>query len=196
VADPISNSFAGLPEIIRSFIAVPIPDEVLAQLSGIQQQLKRKFQKVSWTRPTAMHLTLQFLGDIKSTRLPELMSVMSDATRELSAFDVELSGVGSFGNRVLWVGVKRGVEPLTFLANALRRATKGFGDHDEERAFSAHVTLGRCRTPARDAGKILSEVTVPRLTPWRVDDCELIRSEPSPQGSRYTTLARFPLRAD
>ena len=181
---------------MRAFIAVPIPDEVLAQLAGLQQRLRREFQNISWTRPAAMHLTLQFLGDIKSTRLPELMGVLSDATREFSAFDVDLSGVGEFGNRVLWVGVKRGVEPLTCLANSLRGATKGFGGHDEERAFSAHVTLGRYRTPARNAGKILSRVNVPPLTPWRVHHCELIRSELSPAGSRYTTLARFPLRAD
>lgn len=196
MADPLSSFHADLPEIIRAFIAVRIPEEVLAQLGGIQQQFKRNFPKVSWTRPEAMHLTLQFLGNIKSKRLPELKDAVADATREVSAFVVELAGVGSFGNRVFWVGLKRGAEPLTRLANSLRGVTTDFDVPEEARAFNAHVTLGRLRTPARGISKILSGVEVPPFMPWRVDHLELIRSELSRNGSRYTTLARFPLRQD
>src|SRR5215207_4226573 len=115
-----------LPEKIRAFIAVRIPDEVLAQLAAVQEQLKQNFQDVSWTRPEAMHLTLLFFGNIDSVRLPELLQAIENATHEFSAFDIELSGIGSFNNRVLWVGIERGVRSLGDLATALRDATKGF----------------------------------------------------------------------
>ena len=53
-----------LPEKIRAFVAVRIPETVLAQLASVQQQLKGKFSDVSWTRAEAMHVTLQFLGNV------------------------------------------------------------------------------------------------------------------------------------
>jgi RNA 2',3'-cyclic 3'-phosphodiesterase len=185
---------AVLPERIRAFVAVRIPDEVLSQLGAIQQQLKRKFPEVSWTRAEAMHVTLRFLGNIESARLPELDGALRGATGGFSAFDLELSGIGSFGNRVLWAGIKRGAEPLTLLANSLRPAASTFSAHEEERPFNAHVTLGRFRRPERGVARILAELKAPQFGSWRVDHFELIRSELSPQGARYTALAEFPLQ--
>ncbi|HWN93955.1 MAG TPA: RNA 2',3'-cyclic phosphodiesterase, partial [Methylomirabilota bacterium] len=119
-----------LPERIRSFIAVPVPDSVRAQLKELQQRLKQELDDVSWTRPEAMHLTLQFLGNIESARLPELETSLREATRHFTSFELALGGIGSFGNRVIWIGIKHGVEPLRQLADAVRRAAHPFTDHD------------------------------------------------------------------
>ena len=182
-----------LPETVRAFVAVRIPEAVLAQLVSVQQQLKRKFSDVSWTRAEAMHLTLQFLGNIKSARLPELQAALRQATKQIPSFEMELAGLGSFGNRVLWVGVSRGAESLTDLAEAVRRATKGLGTHEEERGFNAHVTLGRFRRPFRGGDVGLREFGAPHSGLWQVSAVALIRSELSPRGSRYATLAAAPL---
>jgi 2'-5' RNA ligase len=185
----LNANMSDLPERIRAFIAVRIPEAVLAQLISAQDQLKRKFAGVSWTRAEAMHVTLQFLGNVESARLPELQTALRRATAQIQSFDMELAGLGSFDNRVLWAGVIRGTEPLSGLAEAVRRATKGFGAHKEERAFSAHVTLGRFRRPGRGVAAALREIPAPAFGLWRVGEIELIRSELSPHGSRYTTLA-------
>jgi 2'-5' RNA ligase len=182
-----------LPEKIRAFIAVRIPEAVLAQLVSIQQQLKPRFSDVSWMRAEAMHVTLQFLGNIESTLLPELETALRQATEQIPPFEIELAGLGSFGSRVLWVGVRRGAEPLTRLAEAVHGATKGFGAHEEERPFNAHVTLGRFRKPARGISQVLREVAAPNFGSWSVNHFELIRSELSPKGARHMTLRAFPL---
>jgi RNA 2',3'-cyclic 3'-phosphodiesterase len=141
-----------------------------------------------------MHLTLLFLGNIESARVPELIPALRDAAGKGNAFEVELSGIGSFGNRVLWAGVRRGAEALTRLANSVRSSAQAFATHEEERPFNAHVTLGRFRRPARGVAKVLSALPGPHFDSWHVDHFELIRSELSPQGARYTTLAVCPLR--
>ena len=183
-----------LPKKIRAFVAVRISETVLGQLVSAQQQLKSKFSGVSWTRAEAMHMTLQFLGNIESARLPELQTALRQATEQIPSFEIELAGLGSFGNRVLWVGVNRGAEPLTRLAEAVRRATKGLGVQEEERPFNAHVTLGRFRQTARGVSKVLREAAAPNFGSWRVNEFELIRSELSPNGARHTMLLTFPLR--
>ena len=182
-----------LPERIRAFIAVRIPQAVIAQLVSAQEQLKRKFNDVSWTRAEAMHVTLQFLGNIQSARFAEMEAALKQATERIPAFEIELTGLGSFGNRVLWAGITRGAQPLAELAESVRRAMKGFGVHEEERAFNAHVTLGRFRRPHPGVTVRLRELARRDFGSWRVQEIELIRSELSPHGARYTTLAIAPL---
>lgn len=182
-----------LPEKIRAFIAVRLPDSVRAQVAEVQRQLKPNLPDVTWTRPEAMHLTLQFLGDIESHAVTNLGHSLRDDTRALVAFDLQLAAVGSFGNRVLWIGLARGEEPLQQLAAAVHQATGEFAAHQEARAFHPHVTMGRCRRPVRGLNAALREVRLPDFESWRANEFELIRSELSPHGSRYTILDHVPL---
>src|SRR5688572_8895208 len=180
---------AELPPNIRVFIAVRIPDRVRARLANVQQQLRRELGDASWTRPEAMHLTLQFLGDIQSSRLPELQSALLTSARGPVPFELALGPFGHFANRVLWIGLERGTECLTELTNAVRQVTQSFGGREENRAFNAHVTLARMRRPLQGLGAALGKVALPAFEAWRVTEFALIRSELSPHGSRYTTLA-------
>ena len=184
-----------LPERIRAFIAVPVPESVRAGLHAFQQRLKRELSEVSWTRPEAIHLTLRFLGNIESARLDALKGALAHGTSNLQAFKLALGPAGSFGNRVIWVGLAEGIEPLTTLAKRVRIAAEPFSAHEESRAFSAHVTLGRLRRPGRGMNAKLMKFPSPRGEPWIANRFELIRSELSPHGARYTTLAEFPLRS-
>jgi RNA 2',3'-cyclic 3'-phosphodiesterase len=164
-----------LPPLIRAFVAVRLPEETVARLAEFQMKLRPLFREASWTRPEAMHLTLRFLGNIESARVNDLTAELLVATRLKAPFSLELGAIGQFGNRVLWVGVQSGSEPLARLAEVVREACAGYGAHE------------------RGAGARLREVKAPSFATWQVNDVELIRSELSPRGSRYTTLAMVPL---
>src|SRR5688572_21085411 len=96
-----------------------------------------------------MHLTLQFLGNIPSTGLPALTNGLELVATRHRSFSLVLGGAGAFSNRVLWVGMQEGAEPLKQLAEAVGEATNAFAAHHEEREFNAHMTLGRLREPMR-----------------------------------------------
>jgi 2'-5' RNA ligase len=138
-----------------------------------------------------MHITLQFLGDVKSANLPRLANDLTGITKLTAGFDLELSGVGCFSSRVLWAGIGAGSDSLNRLAHAVRGVATRLGAHDEKREFNAHVTLGRFREPTRGVSALLREKGPPPFGQFRVGQVELIRSELSPKGSRYTTLESF-----
>lgn len=163
------------------------------QLGHVQKELRRHFRDISWTRPEAMHLTLLFLGDVEPAALPALRQALESTAATAAAFDLELDGLGSFGERVIWAGVRKGLAELTNLADKVRRQAGAAGSHREEKPFNAHVTLGRTRHRGRIASVLARMPKPPAFEPWRVGEIELIRSELLPQGARYSTLGTFTL---
>jgi 2'-5' RNA ligase len=99
--------------------------------------------------------------------------------------------------RVIWVGVHDDRDALPLLQRAVESAVASFTSEKSAERFSGHVTLGRIKGIARaDAERMvgLAERMASRcFGEWTADTVELIRSELSPQGPRYTVLAAIPL---
>ncbi|MCS7312187.1 MAG: RNA 2',3'-cyclic phosphodiesterase [Acidobacteria bacterium] len=185
----------------RLFIAVGLPDETKAALTGLQQVLRPYFIEATWVRPEGLHLTLKFLGDTPEDRIPTIQDACGRAVRPFSAFSMELKGVGVFPDwrrpRVLWVGVQTAVETLGALQAAVERAVEPLGYPPETRPFIPHLTLARVKRshPAvlqklREREKTALEGSYGVI--W-VRQVTLFESRLHPQGAVYTPLAHFPL---
>jgi 2'-5' RNA ligase len=183
---------------MRLFVAVNLPEEIKNRLGAVQEQLRGAQADVSWVRPGNVHLTLKFLGEVEETRLERVGAALTEAVRGHAPFAFELAGLGSFGGRsprVVWVGVGRGAEALTRLAEGVETAMGTLGFAREKRGFTAHLTLGRVRSP-RNAERLLAA-----LAEWRrerfgeaaVEQVDLMESQLDPRGSIYTVRRSFPL---
>ena len=58
--------------ILRAFIAIELDQSVRAGLDQLQRRLRAEPISgfVRWVAPSSMHLTLKFLGDVDSARVP------------------------------------------------------------------------------------------------------------------------------
>ncbi|MBU6399348.1 MAG: RNA 2',3'-cyclic phosphodiesterase [Verrucomicrobia bacterium] len=194
---------AAPPAAMRVFVAVPLPEPVAAALQSIQRTLAAacRAEAVRWTPRDQLHLTLKFLGDVPTPRIGELESVLIEVGRGAGGFGLRADSAGGFPNldrpRILWVGVGGDLEPLRQLQQAVERATAGFGDHAEERAFSPHLTIGRVRTAdrreARRVGEQVRLAGIAALGAWEVRRLDLMRSELSAAGAAHHCLAAIPL---
>lgn len=200
--------------MIRTFLAVELSDELRAQISRAQQDLKARLSRdlprtvrLSWVRPVAIHLTLKFLGDIDEQLVTPLQAAMSDALGLMPAVEVPLDRIGGFPSaqqpRVLWVGPsdrwERGDDARRLLD--LHRAVEGccvaMGCAPELRPLSPHLTLARIKEGFRQVGQSLAKsgvlerpLALPALS---VKAVTLMRSELRPTGSVYTKLWEIPL---
>jgi 2'-5' RNA ligase len=52
--------------MIRSFIAIDLPEETRKALEDIQRELKQCGAGVRWVKTRSIHLTLKFLGNIQA----------------------------------------------------------------------------------------------------------------------------------
>ena len=129
---------------MRLFVGWPLAHEHKAALAARIAPLRDALSAASWPRPEALHLTLLFLGETDSERLPALIEGL-DRLSDRAAIPVEISGAGFFPGRnrprVAWVGLEP-VDPIRALATAVRA---GAGVEADERPFHPHLTLARIR---------------------------------------------------
>lgn len=157
---------------------------------------------VAWVAPDNLHVTLKFLGRVDAARLDQVQWALADVARAGRAFDLGVRGLGAFPTasraRVLWAGVAEGAQALGALAAAVDARLGGLGLEPETRPFAAHVTLGRVRTPQRDAAlaAAVGAGTGRDFGTFAVDAFVLMRSDLSPRGARYSVLASWRLGAD
>ena len=191
------------PEEIRSFIAIELPEEVRGGLARLRNELKRNEHKfVKWVNPDGLHLTLKFLGNIPSKRVTEIINVIEEVTQGVSAFHLEISGLGAFPSlrqaRVFWVGIGGEVDKLSKLQQNIDSALAVLGFAKEERPFVPHLTLARLRPGAsplerRSFGELVGSTIFEDKYHIEVEAVSLMRSQLTPAGAVYTRLSTVEL---
>jgi RNA 2',3'-cyclic 3'-phosphodiesterase len=180
---------------IRTFIGIPIPPT--APLRDALKQLDRFGRSVKPSSPENLHLTLKFLGDTPREQIDEIKKAIQLATVNVPAHEIELIGLGAFPNAarpsVVWVGI-RPADHLKQIAADLDRLLEPLGFVAEARGFHPHLTLARVKGPASGLGELILEGRDVPFGKTTVAGVELYQSELTPTGSRYTSLAKAPLR--
>ncbi|MBN2139689.1 MAG: RNA 2',3'-cyclic phosphodiesterase [Desulfovibrionaceae bacterium] len=180
---------------VRCFVGLPLPQAYQDALRDIQSRIRpRARSSMSWTRPGNWHLTLKFLGEVEEPGLIGLKQALCSV--RFGRFFFQARGAGFFPDprrpRVFWVGVGPGAAECGRLAGDVDRALAPLGFRPEARAFSAHLTLARIKTPAADDWPALAEMAAARDWPgFEAAEFALWKSLLGPQGPTYVRLAGF-----
>src|SRR5215208_3631370 len=139
-------------EVFRLFIAAVLPQEVKTALVAAQEDLRLGRPPVRWVAPAGMHLTLRFLGDTSSERLPAIEQAMRGTLAGHQPMTLQLTSIGAFPNplrpSVVWAGVGGATSALERAQADLEAGLAAIGIARETRAFHPHLTLGRVRRDA------------------------------------------------
>ena len=176
---------------MRLFLAIELPEEV----KRILWRLQCDIPGARWVEREQLHLTLSFLGELEETATQSLTALLSGI--RTPGFEIRFAGTGCFPNRrqprVLWIGLEP--EPqLNRLAAQIRKAVLSCDIHQEERPFSAHLTLARLKLPAcSEVAAFLDQALKQKLPTVPVREFILFQSRLTPQGAIHTPLKRFQL---
>ncbi len=177
--------------MIRSFLAIAIPEEIADEIADIQEALPGAF----WTSPENLHLTVSFLGEQPPRTLEDLDAALAAAPPREN-FSLTLAGVGTFGAdaRVAFAGVEA-PDALLRLRASVERAARSLDIETDARKYAPHVTLARWRrrevSPDRLAAWIQAN-NLFRSGPFDADALTLFRSTLTRSGPVYEPMAEYP----
>lgn len=185
--------------MIRTFIAIDVPDAVKEMIYRAQENLRRlSGNQISWTRSQGIHLTLKFLGDVSEDEISGIANRIESAVLDFSSFQIHTTCPGGFPvlqkPRVLWLGIDGGDE-LIGIQKAIDKSISKLGIEREKRKFNPHLTVGRVKFMAPN-----SELPVRfsscefNLVTWTAEEINLMASDLKPAGAVYTVLETIPLK--
>ena len=189
-----------MSETIRAFIAIELPEAVVGMLDRIQQDLKALRLKAGWVRPQNIHLTLKFLGNIKSDDVGKIGGAMKEAAQDCRPFVLTAGGIGFFPGirrpRVVWVGVGGQTGPLFALQRNLEDRLAALDFPKEKRPFKGHLTLGRFKhNPAPEAiRRVVESYADFGKEEFSIRRIVLFKSDLKPSGAEYSQLLQADLK--
>lgn len=186
----------------RCFAGLPLPEDWRAGLARVCGRLaSRLASRIAWTQPDNWHLTLKFLGEVETARLPGIEAALAGIA--FAPLDLALGAAGSFAAgrapRTLWAGLAQGGADVSRLAEQVEAALEpcGFAPSGAGRdglKFRPHVTLGRVKDAAAGEkwGLVDRELGAEAFAPARVGELVLWRSILGRGAPKYVALRVFP----
>ncbi|UCF03190.1 MAG: RNA 2',3'-cyclic phosphodiesterase [Deltaproteobacteria bacterium] len=187
--------------MIRSFIAIDFPDETRKALEDIQKELKQCGAGVRWVKPSSIHLTLKFLGNIQAALVEEIALAVAQEIRDQPPITLRPAGLGAFPSRrkprVIWIGMEGEVQRLNGIQARVENALEPLGFVREKRDFRPHLTIGRVKDRRRLQSLVdaMATLDMEPFNSFDADEIILYKSDLRPTGAIYTKLHRMPLAA-
>lgn len=178
--------------MIRTFIAVELPDTFIPEIEKIESVLDTHGIKL--VEPKQVHITLKFLGDIPEDNVEPIASALSQIN--CKPFEARIKGVGIFPKpayiKVIWLGSEGNFEALH---SEVERVLSPFKFEKDDK-FSPHATLARVKQ-LRDKAALLEKIKKLEdidLGTMNVESISLKKSTLTPKGPIYETLREIKLQ--
>ncbi|MEA2101172.1 MAG: RNA 2',3'-cyclic phosphodiesterase [Thermodesulfobacteriota bacterium] len=138
--------------MIRTFIAIPLPEDLHRTLQTMILALRRTNPNVRWVNPQQAHITLKFLGNISGDLVKPVCENLDAIARRHAPLHLSIGPVNASPSinrpRVIWMPLRGQTGELSDLAKEIDQGCVSLGMKKEKRQFSAHITLGRLKNPS------------------------------------------------
>ena len=200
--EKVSAAPAG--ELWRTFIAIELPEPLRVAIAGLRHLVPRaSFEAVRWVHPDAIHVTLEFLGDVEPLTALKISQELVGASARSSKLSLSPGATGVFPDvhapRALWTGFEGDIQRLVQLKGRIDGALSKLEIKPDRQKFTPHATAGRINNEV--PGSVASQTGAawvalklpPELPAFTVGAVVLYRSQLERTGARYEKLSESPL---
>jgi 2'-5' RNA ligase len=166
----------------RVFFALWPQPAIQRQLHAVAKEYQAKCN-ARVMRADTLHMTLQFIGNIKRADLPSLIATASKVTT--SPFTLKLEKIAFWKhNGIAYATLKNKVPKLDELVTTLKEKLAAEGVKYADTKFNPHVTL------MRNVQHAMQEQDFSSIE-WQVDAFVLVESEITEKGAHYKILKEW-----
>ena len=112
--------------LIRTFIAIPVPESVFKLQSNLKNTISEKTGKVRWVKRDQLHITLKFVGDTPEESIDDVRSAIKIIADNTKPFEIFIQGTGCFPKierpRVMWIGLNGALGQLNQLVKNIHNS--------------------------------------------------------------------------
>ena len=179
--------------LIRTFVCVSVPKEIVNIQSMLKSTVEPKGVKVRWVMNGKMHLTLKFIGNTTHGSIDNLNEALFNVVKSAKVINLSISGTGAFPVKgrpnVLWLGIKGDIDELKQLTVNINNSLEPLGFITEKRDFLPHVTIARIKSNQKKIPNISNYLnTTFTELPMKIVKISLMQSESFSKGTFYTIL--------
>jgi len=179
----------------RLFCALCLPENLYDRISTHIGQIKPALQHARpvWTGDATYHITLHFFGEVDEAAREFIRLQLAKEEFRHSRPRLRSSGHLLFPNRVSprVLGLSFRITPddcLVPLVQQIRIIARNAGAENEQRTWKPHLTIARLKNPV-----FINPQSLPRppLFEFEPETFNLVKSDLTPQGPRYTIIQRY-----
>jgi len=190
-----------MPDSKRLFIGVKIKfnEKTVKFYQSVNDILEGSV--IKWVELNNIHLTLKFLGDVKTERISLISAKMKTVSKKYNEFEALLKGIGIFKDfyhpKVLWLGL-RNYEKFESIKNDLENSLSDLGFEIDYRKFTPHLTIARFKEvgSVKELQKLVSVNQDVYFQIVPVNEIILFESILKSEGPEYKVIEAFPLGKD
>lgn len=126
----------------KYFLAIIPPNPFFGQVEMLKEELKEQFG-IKYAMKSPAHITVKMPFSFDEKREPYLLDQLRAKFSQESPFDLTVSGIGHFGNRVIFLAVHESL-PLRALQSDLRvfcRKQLHLVEELSDRNYTPHLTV-------------------------------------------------------
>ncbi len=186
-------------DILRCFIALYPDAGALERMTAFTDCLRERNTGLRWEKPSHVHITLKFLGDVRRPVVARIVQDLREALSGEPAFGTDIDRVGGFPGlrrpRIVWLGFHERIEAMQCLHEAVETVCEPLGFPLEEKAFTPHFTIGRVKRNA-DIGNLENDIqscSFEQTYAW-FTSVKIMRSRLTPQGAVHTEIGSISLQ--
>ncbi len=185
-------------KLIRTFLAIPIPNEVMSKKNMLYSTFEKSKSKINWVKSNNLHLTLKFLGHTPESIIGNIIETINIITIDQQPFSLVIKNTGCFPvperPRTLWMGVEGNINPLNDLVSKIELQLEKLGFPKEKQDYFPHITLARIKYPQKNTPdvKLFLDSTYDPID-FPIDRVQFLCSELLTNGTVYSLLKSFPL---
>ncbi|HTL52227.1 MAG TPA: RNA 2',3'-cyclic phosphodiesterase [Planctomycetota bacterium] len=201
----VLHGHIGPRRLIRTFVAIPTPEDIVRRLMKLTQKFQWPGCKVRWSSPEQFHLTVQFLGNVEWIEVGKIGKTLKEVAAPFPPVTLSLTQLSVFPPRNQPRVIVAALEPNPTLLKLVETLqARLLADHQivpESRHYKPHVTLGRVKSVAdAEAGEQL-RADLAAVDPdllgswgdWEADELTFFQSSHEDGRSEYIELAHAAL---
>lgn len=178
----------------RLFVAIdlrPLDFEAENVFSPVRKVLLEQNIEHRWIPSQNLHLTLNFLGEVESSIIPEIKKSLQESAARSSSFSLKVHGLAAFP-KILWARVEDSEELRSLQENLAQHL--GEKVLFEKRSFTPHLSLVRFRAE-KDLRSVIASFEGHVFRRLQIEEISLFESRPGDDFPMYLELASFSLNS-